>query len=643
MSLPEWFNNATKQRKFSDLHSDLMGMASWEFWVNKVMKELIPKLVKEKKIEWYMTKNQLTFANVLNRAPARNFCEGDEPRFEYIADELKEWCELALRAKIEGGYRNFYFTYDVVYTVDKLMQAFNVERLDYLAWELGTDVGEFGRSPHIVWNAKKQLFEERQGVTNSRLLQLIEKKYGGSSVGRLPNCFAVLDSNGVSPHRSVIFDLFGRVPLAKIYPMQHALKESMYEQYLEIFDELINHLVNDVFIPSGVGYVEFSVSHSNITKPWVFKHLYNSMLKHSRDVTIRYLVNFQQNDETTPAIQDVMKDRLDLDGLLNLSVTEYRAYMQALCQDKCIFDKSLGMLGELKGMLTNDMAAQKFMHAVVGFDYTGDQEHPFCPFGLTEFTDFVKDCRVRHNERFGFNFHCKKFNVNPESPNDHVYMLIIAQIIQNILNAFPNGSVTPLRMGQMIGFLAFKDVINRHERSLGPIDREMIATFKLMNNRQVVIGINTKTNELIMVHGLKNPMDLVSQFDNMGFPVALCSDSAGVWNSVELVDGKIYRSPISGFIHLIRTCGLIELTGNQLIGNGIRGRFEDPDFRRRANPELYAKSASSGGIQFIQNVTPEMAKAAIQMTGEPSKVTKPNQLLENLRKQVATAQKQYIE
>jgi len=53
--------------------------------------------------------------------------------------------------------------------------------------------------------------------------------------------------------------------------------------------------------------------------------------------------------------------------------------------------------------------------------------------------------------------------------------------------------------------------------------------------------------------------------------------------------------------------------------------------------------ASSGGIQFIQNVTPEMAKAAIQMTGEPSKTTKPNQLLENLRKQVATAQKQYIE
>lgn len=642
MSLPEWFKDAVRQRKFSDLHVDLMGAGSWEFWVNRVMKEIIPRLVKEKRIEWYMNRDKLTFATSLNRAPVRNLCDGGEPTFEYIATELKEWCDESLRAKLESGYRNFYFTYDVVYTAERIMQAFGVDRIDYATWQLNAETSEFTRAPYIVWNAKKQMLEERQGITNTRLMQLIEKKYGSASSGPLSNCFAVLDNNGKQPSRSVISDLLisSRVPLSKIYPMQHALKESICEQYLEIFDELIDHLVKEVFIPAGVGYVEFSVAHSDISRPWVFKHLYGAMTKHSRDVAIRYLVNFQQNGELTPAIKDAMKDRLDLDQLLDLSTDEYRVYMQGLCNDQGIFGKSLAMLDKLKLGLTDDTAAQMFMHAVVGLDYTGDKEHPFCPFGLPEFINFVKVCRVRYNECFGFHFHCKKFNIDPELPNDYMYMLIIAQIIQNILNAFTGGTVTPLRMGQTIGFLNFKDRLNMSARNLGPIDREMVNTLKLMSSKQVVMELNIKTNELFTVYGLKDPADLVNAFGYMGLPVALCSDSDGVWNSNEIIDGKVYRSPISGFIHLVRSNVLIdESSMNQLVDNSVRGRFDDPSFRKRADPKLYEKTTVSSGIQYITNVTPELVKAAIQMDGE---VSKPLSKLEALRKQVAEAQKRSI-
>jgi hypothetical protein len=484
-----WLHKAVASASFCELHTHLMGMGSWNFWINTVMRTVIPAAVKKGHVEAYKGKDALTFETVLSTQP----------------DVLP----------FDGAPS----TFDVVYSYDNhLMKALNRTSLGDLANLLGVDPRELTKT-YKVWNARKQVLEDRTGITNTRLLELLDEKQGSDLEKCLRNCFTMLDIDGEAANNVTIKSLFhGRFD-PQFFPMRYVLKDAMYEQYLEVLDALLDHIVAKIFRPGGVGYVEFSVGHGDMTRPWVFKHLYAAAEKHEKDgVVIRYLVGFQRS--ATPVLD------LSKKSLLQLLM---------MCNDRTIYKQSLSMLWSLEKVLVNHAAAKKFMEVVVGFDYMSDEKsHPFCPFGLSEFIEFVKECRRKWNEKFGFRYHCGEIHV--ESSHERAHMAISARIIRNILEKFSAECPIPLRIGHGVGFLAFENAARwiKDFDALDEYEREVVPALHLMEARRIPIEVNLRSNEILVIGRLGN-FNAVKRLTDMRIPVVFCTDNDGIWEVDEVL------------------------------------------------------------------------------------------------------------
>ena len=147
--------------------------------------------------------------------------------------------------------------------------------------------------------------------------------------------------------------------------MRYALKDAIYELFLDTLDELLSHVALDVYLPGGVGYVEFSVSFNDLVlRPWVFKHLYMGAKRaregHLRShrhqlLQMRFLAGFGRGE--SPKLSDLRSQQplLSDDQLV------------AVALDEAHFSQALAKLGQLRAAVSNpsDPSARALMEVVV--------------------------------------------------------------------------------------------------------------------------------------------------------------------------------------------------------------------------------------------------------------------------------------
>lgn len=566
----KWLERAIQEKAFSELHTHLLGMGSWKFWIDTVMRKVIPRLKKRGRVEWYQNA-ALDYNDVLTAPVTTEFTRNIT--VQHIAKTLLQLCESkVLRPALAAGKLNYSFTMDVVYSKEYLMEALDQNTIDKLANVLDLPAEKFQRAPFIVWNARKQQFEARQGITNTELLAQLDKAGPNSSLeNALRNCFTMLGANGKPADQDFVKQLFQGQFTPRFFPMRYRLKDAMYEQYLEVLDELIDHVVRDVFVPNGVGYVEFSVGVSDVLQPWVFRHLHSATERHANAVMIRYLAGFprfRQPEDVTPK--------------LSAHIGKTLAQVLAVGRGADNFGPSLGSLESLRlAVQQTPESGRVFAEVVVGLDYLSDErDHPFCPFGLAPFTDFVKWCRREHNMRFGLRFHCGELHVSHESKSDLYHMAVSAQAIVDILDAFEPGAPTPLRIGHGVGFTAFTNDVNRLD--LGEITSVVVRAVKKMGDWRVPIEVNLRSNEMLVVRGLNNTAT-VSWLTNMRLPVVLCTDNEGIWEIDVEIGGRHYHSVAGEFVRAIREETIEDKEmADRLVRSGEESRFGGRMQRRQA-------------------------------------------------------------
>lgn len=635
--LQAWIDNARENRLFSELHTHLTGMGSYEFWIDEVMENVIPDLVKKKELEWYENKGQLSFSTAINAAFMPNFgCDGILS-IKFIGENLLHLCEEKLKGKLQAGNMNFRFTYDVVYGLENyLFKAFNVTTPDEVANITGLDVHEFTGKPYIVWNARKQQFEERTGITNTRLMALLKEKRGkGSDLEKsLKNCFTMLGTEGDLANDQAIKKLYQNKFSPEFFPMRYAMKDAMYEQYLEVLDVLIEHIIMKMFNPSGVGYVEFSVGHGDMTRPWVFKRLYKAAAKFQRiGIDIRYLVGFQRNDKNSPSLAAELGKGKGLPELLKM------------CNDKSYFTEHLSMLQKIRSLTEDEQAAKIYFQFVVGFDYLSDEkDRPFCPFALEEFTDFVKDCRIKHNSRFGLRYHCGELHFDKAKVNEHSHhMAISGHTITKILEAFPPSfpEASPLRIGHGVGFLFFEQRFGVEQKEmLSPIDKEVLGAVAMMGQRNVAVEVNLLSNGMLVVGHLNDELT-VKRLMDMHIPVVICTDNDGIWIVDVTYNGKRYCSIAGEFARAIKSGVIRDVDmAEEILNYGIDCRFDDVDRRTLSNPELFKRMIKReadivADVSHIKSKGSESAKGEAREKTVAYDVVKSEMLAASLEKAVA--------
>lgn len=600
--LAKWLDETICNRELRDLHTHLLGMGSWTFWL-RIIKERVPEWVKRRAIEWYLLPvgGVLDHSSILDTEPTSSFMERPDDPTRSFCDRLRgmphlrQFCEKALGVSVFDCHENnLVFTYDVVYDVTTWCKALDQSKVHTaadVADVLGISEVELTRRQYVVWNARKQQLEKRQGLTNSRLVELLSSRQSTRLEQALKNCFSMLQLGGEPADDSTIVRLFEGEFDPLFFPMRYALKDSLYEQYLDVLDELLTHVTRDLYEPNGVSYVEFSVGFSDMVDNLaVFRHLYKfATSTRAQPVEVRYLIGFQRSN--SPALSAELKE------LREKKKTEQQLLDQ--CFAPTSYNISLTMLGRLQSsMVRSQRAADKLMQVAVGLDYmANEQDHPYCPFGLREFTNFVKKCRIEHNARFGMRYHCGELHVDLRHEPLLWHMAISSLIVSRILADIPSGPV-PLRIGHGVGFLPFIPLQEVAGMDQNILFNAVFQAIKIMGARSVPVEVNLRSNELLVKRALKNA-SLVSSLDNVGMSLVLCTDNDGIWDMSAMLRGRTYGSVASEFARAITANVVFDVfSAQKMVGQAVQASFDDVKQRSRASAALYRLESVETTVSF---------------------------------------------
>jgi hypothetical protein len=416
----ETLHEMMRNHKLHDLHTHLTGMGNYSFWIDTIMRQVVPQLVESKSIEVYAniasyidTKNEMIHSqkrlqwinrtltdagvplNQIQQLPVdysddhsvamnkKLTCEQLDVLIREIPDSYTNEC-VPLSDSLREAFRNgqdLQYTHSVVYPTDNLLKASIDPNHPQLLDK---------SKRYYVYNANLQLFELREGITNEDLLKLMDKD--PEILYQVQNAFTVVPRG----HEEEIKVKF----TPQFYPQRFSLKEAMYCQYLLVLDYLITHICKR-YSENGVSYVEFSVTCRHlIFKQWVARHLIKChciSLPSEKlpdqpfyGVKFNYLAALNRMDvllpfqENSSIVWRKAKDPLEAAELLTNNEDLVNS-----CFEKIEF--YTGFLNELELM---DKAFEKsdiLNEKVVGLDYMGDElGFPYCPFWLTEFAEFAK-------------------------------------------------------------------------------------------------------------------------------------------------------------------------------------------------------------------------------------------------------------
>lgn len=591
--------DAVEKLELGDLHTHLLGMGSHNFWIDTVIKKLIPALRRKKQIEFYGREN-VTHDNIY-------YLEGENlamPEFSskvFLKDKL-HLCSPGLQDELKKS-SNIDFTYDVVFDKNALKEAlfpnFDSQRPeeitdDLLLEKLGLDRSQKSmiNRERIVFNAREQWFEIRKGILNADVLDFIDRNDALRKA--FSNCFSMLDFDGNEPTSAFMKSKTRLMFRPEFYPMRYRLKDELYSQYLEVLDSLLHHVITQVYVPNGVGYVEFSVGISDVmNRPWVWRHLVESVK--DSPVQVRYLAGFQREKLARTLSSEKMHDAFD--------PALYETHLKEL------------------EVLRTKIESKYLMDRLVGLDYLGNEEdRPYCPFGLPEFCKYVMEVRKKHNGRFGLRYHCGEFFFDPQKKQYQSHMAISAQIIQRIIDSFDHQAL-PLRIGHGVAFLHYIPMMHLEDLDKGR--KCVVDALVSMKRARIPIEVNLRSNNVLLLWGDKiNDWTLKDFIGVLGVDVILCTDDEGIWEIVREVSGRKFSSVAGEFAKVLNAFSDITTSDFESLFNWKRYCFTDIPMTANLEEQVapgssfgpFLRTSTSGAIESSLNDNNALASASVEDT-----------------------------
>ena len=608
--------DAVRKGMLCDLHTHLLGMGNHEFWLG-VIEHAIPNLVNEARrnlatIECYSGAGlSHSSAGIDQLSGALSYRNLRELNRSLSRGELMDLCSQRLRLELERGAK-YSVELDVVCSIDNLKKscprhkdAHENDVIDWLGVPEGHDQEVLRaqlRKPHIIYNARKQMFDILSGITLSQLQEWMIK-YCSVRVA-ITNCFVMRSPDGEEATEALKRTAFHACFTPEFYPRRYALKDSLYEQYPQVIEILLDHVCG-LYKQNGCRYVEFSVGFNDIVKNiCVFRHLYRGAkaaeVKHG--VTVRYLAGFSRHlsaplpglipflrSDNSPSrkVDSAWCDDIAI-ALEEKSKSDPNAYhrdLLSLCEEPRLFVQHVEDLEHLRSIVfpldPNDGTAQQnantLMEVMVGFDYMSDERnHSLCPFGLPVFLSFVDDCRAKYNGCFGVRYHCGEFFPNYDSTDHLVHMAVSSRTINLVLdNKRIRGMDNPLRIGHGVAFQFFPD-----GAALDPLRGEIQKALNEMRRRHIPVEINLRSNEYLVSQANATSASIVRKFQTyMNMPIILCTDNDGIMEIHNNLGGHWFGSVAAEFVFAINR-NVFQNPGDitQCVDSAWDACFEKVDF-----------------------------------------------------------------
>ncbi|CAF1957546.1 unnamed protein product [Rotaria magnacalcarata] len=612
----------SKQDELYDLHTHLMGMGSADFWINTILlnetilpinkhfqddvirKRLGPLIWDKNSNAFYAREHVATVVYNLREDPnGPTYIPGSVHKA--IFDELhiqelgREMDHLGLSFKED-------FSYDVVLKRDDLKKAFSLSNSnsDVVQMILEERLGVYEqtepyRSPFkhwIIFNARKQKLEIVCGMTVEELRKLIDGESAMEHIynpvqrdarAHIINAFSMCNADGTLP-RSIDYHSFRGQFTPEFYPRRFALKDSLYEQRLDLLALLLQHVLQRYMTCSPpVTYCEFSVGVGDLSKPWIFDIL-SSFLSQKDDayfkesslpntetsfrklikdfpwlksefvnvVTYRFLAGFNRqcinltdvanNDPVNGDPDDIEIEQYKQEEAIQLLAKAPQEAIHRMLSEIIkskegmpstrfeSLEKKLEKLEDVEKKFVN------FYHWVVGLDLCGDElGYPYCPFVSKKFIRHVNKVRNANdgNPNYGLRIHGGEnvAAVNSTLPGYHLFvshMYIVVLSIQYLQQELKHG----IRIGHGV---AFDIILNYNEEKENPSQRKSSVLMAEMKRilkkilKTIPVEVNITSNYYLLGQSVrrgngKKTHSLKTFFD-VGIPIVLSTDNDGIW------------------------------------------------------------------------------------------------------------------
>lgn len=205
-----------QRHRLADLHTHLLGMGDAVFWIDTIMRNVLVHLA-------------------VSMVPLEHYV---------AAPTHADW------HLVHGVPLQQHVTRDVVYDKRTLLEAFSEHRVDALSADdinahVANLMGKFrssGGTPlselmqkHTVFNARMNALEQRDGLTNTILVDALKAAPTGPLRCLLESAFEMQDDP--------IGDRFHDKFTPQFYPRRYALKDAMYSQYPVVLDRLLDYVL----------------------------------------------------------------------------------------------------------------------------------------------------------------------------------------------------------------------------------------------------------------------------------------------------------------------------------------------------------------------------------------------------------------
>mmetsp|Transcript_16969 Transcript_16969/g.22223 ORF Transcript_16969/g.22223 Transcript_16969/m.22223 type:complete len:527 (-) Transcript_16969:361-1941(-) len=412
---------------------------------------------------------------------------------------------------------------------------------------------------YTVFNQREWEFKEIFGVTNTTLVDLmsVKQRDKAQNVESTLRCaFQFLGTSGDTPTTADKSALFRGNFTPNFYPQRFVMKDSIYEQRLEVLAILLNQVLNRYW-KGGVGYVEFSISSKDLLhdgiittlaldsfhisqgnsnkKKWYHRYqaftdepllkqctsnwLHNltgemrnclpSWAKDFGDLNprghkadFRFLAAFNRNKiQDKQAFGEVVTEakRLSsMNGQLSKLVEEWCSdeKLSKLYQDelKKIQKFETKMLVKPQNS-REETLFQMRRNLIVGLDWVGDEYmFPFCALSHTSVVDFVQKCN-KFNERFGVRIHGGENVVRPVRGNISQEHNIAYEMTMMILMKGVDLLIEkrlPVRIGHGVAFLSPTE-------GNSDLGKKLESFRKSCQEKEVSFEINPTSNDMLLI------------------------------------------------------------------------------------------------------------------------------------------------
>jgi len=495
------------------------------------------------------------------------------------------------------------FTFEVILKLQDLFKAFGIpeghpESVRQAVLEERLMIGS--ASPirrFIIWNARNQQLQHCHGLRVSDLCRLMQQH--PEVEGHVRNGFSMCSNDGSAATVSDFHSFRGSFT-PEFYPRRFALKDSLYEQRLDVLAILLSHVLDRYgSCRPPVDYVEFSVGVGDVCRTWVFDVLRcfgsdgTSSFRNREwlakrlipkvSVSYKFLAGFgRHNVELEPrgncCLSDAERSNRFLlerpQRAISNMLREIHASKNGAPTE--IFKKFEADLRKVERVWNGS----EFSHDwLVGFDLFGDElGFPYCPFVTSRFLKFVQVARLR-NPRFGLRIHCAE-NVpliRPSEPGFRMFMAhmyIVFRGLEYLVSCLGGRSI---RIGHGVAFSWFlqpsrdQDV----ERKSSVLAEEIRALAPIALSG-VIFEVNPTSNLYLLPEALRSHQFALFKERQLFPRTTLATDDDGVWPIDHCrLHHHGHHSLAAEYCDAISKFSLTPEQVRSMIRAGVGGRFYD--------------------------------------------------------------------